>query len=149
MTQEERKLAEIVARIINGRRDETKINPMWIAEEALQEIDPGRHSPELVRLGCHLQLRQIARGQCRKLFEDGEGEDDVDAPRFNGFDELQWRYPRAHSNNAGQPEYVLLGHMTQSDVDYNVARLHREGRAKIAHARLLEIWGREQFRSHG
>jgi hypothetical protein len=33
-------------------------------------------SVTLVRIGCHLQLRQIEREQCRTLFEDSEGDDE-------------------------------------------------------------------------
>jgi hypothetical protein len=139
MTHEESQLAEIVARIIDIRRGQVRINPSWIATEALREIDPADSSVKLVRLGCHLQLRQIARAQCRKLFEDSEDEDE---PRFNGFEGLQWRYPSARSKGEIEPEYVLRDHMTNNDVNYNVARLRREGRAKLAHADALEAWDR-------
>jgi hypothetical protein len=141
MTREENQLAEIVARIIDIRRGQIRINPSWIATEALKEIDPAARSVDLVRLGCHLTLRQIARAQCRKLFEDSEDEDE---PRFTGFDGLQWRYPTVRSKQNEEPEYVLRDHMSRSDVEYNVARLRREGRAKLAHADALEAWERSR-----
>jgi hypothetical protein len=144
MTHEESQLADIVARIIDIRRGQVRIYPSWIATEALREIDPTNRSIELVRLGCHLQLRQIARAQCRKLFEDSE---DDDEPRFSGFEGLQWRYPSARSKGETEPEYVLRDHMTNNDVKYNVARLRREGRAKLAHADALEAWNRSRARS--
>jgi hypothetical protein len=146
MTQEEKKLAEIVARIIDNRRDQIKISPMWIATEALKEIDPGNLGSELLRLAGHLQLRQIARAQCRKLFEDTE---DDDEPRFNGFDGLQWRYPTARSKGDDQPEYILLEEMTKLDLNYNITRLRSEATTKLAHADLLQAWGAKHFRAHG
>jgi hypothetical protein len=141
MTREESQLAEIVARIIEARRDYVVINPNWIATEALKEIDPSSRSVALVRLGCHLQLRQIARQQCRKLFEDSEEDDE---PRFAGFEGLQWRYPTAHSKRESEPEYILRDRMSGADVAYNVARLRSESRAKAAHADLLEAWDRSR-----
>jgi hypothetical protein len=141
MTREEGQLAEIVARIIDIRRSQVKINPSWIATEALKEIDPANRSIPLVRTGCHLQLRQIAREQCRTLFEDSE---DDDEPRFAVIEGLQWRYPTRRSKEDHEPQYVLREHMSVADVVYNVARLRREGRAKLAHADTLEAWGRSR-----
>jgi hypothetical protein len=141
MTKEESQLAEIVARIIDIRRAEVRINPSWIATEALKEIDPANRSHPLVRTGCHLQLRQIARAQCRKLFEDDDGEDDSE-PLFTGFKQLQWRYPAAHSKGKPEPEYVLLDQLSRADVEYNARRLRLEGHAKLEHADALEAWDR-------
>jgi len=139
MTHEESQLAEIVARIIDIRRAQERINPSWIATEALKEIDPSARSVDLVRVGCHLQLRQIARAACRKLFEEREDEDE---PEFAEFKDLQWRYPTARSKGEAEPEYVLRDQMSDEDVAYNVKRLEREGRAKLAHADALRAWGR-------
>jgi hypothetical protein len=141
MTHEEGQLAEIVARIIDIRRAQERINPSWIATEALKEIDPAARSVDLVRIGCHLQLRQIARAACRKLFE---GKADEDEPEFAEFKHLQWRYPTARSKDAAEPEYVLRDRLTDEDVAYNITRLRREGRAKLAHADALEAWGRSR-----
>jgi hypothetical protein len=142
MTHEESQLADIIARIIDIRRVLPRINPSWIATEALKELDPSASSHPLVRAGCHLQLRQIARAQCRKLFDDG-GEDD-NSPRFTGFSGLQWRYPAAHSKDNPEPEYVLLEQMSLGDIDYNIRRLTLEGHAKLKHADALEAWGRSR-----
>jgi hypothetical protein len=138
MTKEESQLAEIVARIIDIRRAQVKINPTWIATEALKEIDPASRSIALVRTGCHLQLRQIAREQCRKLFEDDE---DEAQPRFPAIEGLQWRYPTQRTKDEHEPQYVLRELMSDGDVAYNVARLRSEAEAKLAHADALEAWG--------
>lgn len=141
MTREESHLADIVARVIDIRRSQVRINPSWIATEALKEIDPSNRSVFLVRTGCHLQLRQIAREQCRKLFED---KDDEDEPRFAAIEGLQWRYPIRKSKEDHEPQYILREQMSAFDVNYNVARLRREGRARLAHADTLEAWGRSR-----
>jgi hypothetical protein len=133
MTKEEGQLAEVVARIIELQRNQMRINPSWIATEAMKVIDPKNRSIELVRIGCHLQLRQTARGQCRKSFESPDEGDD-DQPQFVGFDDLQWRYLTARSKGLPDPEYILREGMTDEDIAYNVARLRREGRAKRQHA---------------
>ena len=140
MTNDESQLVEVVARIIDVRRSQVRINPSWIATEALKEIDPDSRSRPLVRVGCHLHLRQIARGQCRKLFgsHDGGGVDD----QGEMFEELQWRYPTARSKEEDEPQYVLRQHMSSDDIAYNVARLRSEARAKLAHADALEAWGK-------
>ena len=76
MTREESQLTEIVARIIDIRRAQVRVNPAWIATEALKEIDPANRSVPLVSLGCHLQLRQIARAQCRKRYAPSDADDE-------------------------------------------------------------------------
>lgn len=139
MAREDSKLAELIGRIVDTRRAEARINPQWIATEALLELDPGKRSPELVRVGCHMHLRQLARACCRRLFEGAEDEDE---PVFEGFRELQWRYPTSHSHDKPEREYVLRDLMSDEDVSYNVARLRSEAHAKLAHADALEDWGR-------
>jgi hypothetical protein len=154
----ESQLASVVARIIEIRRSQVKIHPSWIATEALKEIDPGGQSVALVSAGCHLQLRQIAREQCRKLFDEDGASRRPDAetdPMFPTFEHLQWRYPVCkHLRIVGEggeerkePEYVLLEYMTGDDVDYNCARLESEADAKMAHARALRAWWRSRSRT--
>jgi hypothetical protein len=140
MTREESQLAEIVARIIDIRRGQIGINPSWVATEALKEIDPASRSIVLVRLGCHLHLRQLARQQCRKLFGDHKSDPADREPEL--FEGLQWRYPTARSKADDEPEYILRDHMSDEDVGYNVGRLRAEANAKLAHADALEAWGR-------
>jgi hypothetical protein len=137
---EERKLAEVIARIIELRSGAVSISPTWVASEAMQELDPDRTSPMLVYAGCNLQLRQIARGQLRRKFQP----DDDKGAEHDLFPGLQQRYPTARSARAEDPEYVLLEHLTMTDIDYNVARLRSEARAKLAHADALEAYGGER-----
>jgi hypothetical protein len=54
------------------------------------------------------------------------------------------RYPSARSKEATEPEYVLLDEMTDSDILFNVARLRKEGTAKLRHAEALEAFGRDK-----
>jgi len=137
-------LVEIVARIIDTRRDEPGISPSWVATEGMRELDP-RHTVEraqpLVWLGCHLELRQLARGILHRRFGPGRDEKDDD-DRGSLFPDLQWRYPSARSATAEEPIYVLRDLMTEADVKYNVSRLRAEAAAKNKHADALEAWHR-------
>jgi hypothetical protein len=94
----------------------------------------------LVYIGCHLQLRQIAREVFRIYFEPDD-ETATPADTHPLFPDLQWRYPTARKVGDGEPEYVILTAMTRADVRYNCKRLRYEGRAKLQHADALEAWG--------
>jgi hypothetical protein len=131
-------LSEIIARIIDSRRDEARISPSWTATEAMKELDPERRSPPLVYLGCHLQLRQIARHHLRQEFQP-EGEIQPTA-QDDLFPHLQWRYPTARSRSDDEPEYVLRERMSDDDVVFNIKRLRREGASKLKQADALEEW---------
>jgi hypothetical protein len=136
---EDEGLREIVARIIETRRIEPRISPSWVATEAMRELDPAktveRRDP-LIWLGCHLELRQIARALLARRFDpikDNGLRDDL-------FPQLQWRYPTARSAFFDEPEYILRDLMGSDDVGYNVARLRAEADAKSKHADALEAW---------
>jgi len=140
----EDKLVELVSRVIELRRTQDRISPTWIATEAMLLLDPKNTTQRdlpLVYLASHLQLRQLARELCRKSFQG----DEDSKKQHELFPELQWRYPSARSKTLEEPEYVRLELLTDTDVDYNVARLRKEGRAKLEHADSLEAWGRQRF----
>lgn len=137
---EAQQLVEIIARIIDTRRLASRISPSWVATEAMTELDPKRTSKPLVYLGCHLELRQIARGLLRSWFEDA----DPDEHQHELWPDLQWRYPTARSSGGDEPEYVKLEEMSDNDIDYNVTRLRNEARSKLAHADALEAYGRRR-----
>lgn len=86
-------------------------------------------------IGCHLQLRQIARQRLAKQYDR-----DPEEERGGLFKDLQWRYPSARSADLDDPVYVLRDQMTAEDVGYNVARLRAEASAKQQHADALEAW---------
>lgn len=67
-TSEAARLREILSAVYERRKDEARVSPSWLATEAMTELDPDREAPPLVYLGCHLELRQIAREFCRKRF---------------------------------------------------------------------------------
>jgi hypothetical protein len=138
-----RPLIDIVSRIIDTRRTAERISPSWVAGEALTELDPPhdveRHHP-LIWLGCHLELRQIARSILARRFDPEAAEPETD----DLFPDLQWRYPEARSANQPEPTYVLRDLMSDADVGYNVARLRAEAAAKNRHADALEAWHRER-----
>ena len=97
---------------------------------SLQKTDP------LIYIGCHLQLRQIAREVCRNLFEDEDA--DIKPEAMNPmFPQLQWRYPMPRKPGE-EPQYVLFDDMTEDVMRFNCKRLRYEGRAKLQHADALE-----------
>lgn len=97
----------------------------------------------LVYLGCHLELRQIARGLLRQHFEEPPSPAG-ELTQHELFPDLQRRYPSARSKEASEPEYVLLDEMTDSDIWFNVERLRKEGASKLRHADALEAFGRDK-----
>lgn len=143
MTKEEtQKLVDVISRIVELRGKAIKISPSWIATEVMTNLDPKNVSPRLVWVAAHLEIRQLARGNLRKRFEDDEdvGMDDM-------FPDLQARYPTAHSEKNEEREYILRDKMSKQDIAYNVQRLRKEGEAKLRHADALEAFGRGRRRT--
>jgi hypothetical protein len=146
MSAETRSLTAIIAKIIESKRDQPRLNPDSIATAAPLELDPKKVSLPAVLAGCHLALRQIARGLLRKHFDEpdeNEAEQADDAPQPQQaelFAGLQRRYPS--SKHAG--EYVLLGEMSEADIAFNVGRLRKEGVSKSKHADALEQFARDK-----
>jgi len=133
-------LRDAVARIAELYTEKERISPAWLATEAMILIAFPRELHPTGYLGCHLQMRQIARAYCRKRFD--KDDDDEQPDLFNGT--LQKRYPKAH-NNGDDPEYILLAFLTDQDIAFNVARLRMEANAKLDHADALEAWGKRKF----
>src|SRR6266853_3994453 len=94
MSAETRSLTAVVAKIIESKRDEARINPDAVASAALLELDPKKVSVPAVLAGCHLALRQIARRLLRKRFEDVSDDDEDPA-------ELE---QSEHDDEAAEPE---------------------------------------------
>lgn len=121
------------------------ISPSWVATEGMNKLDENvdnKSRAPLIYVGCHLQLRQIARALLRNEFED----DKEKSAQHELFPDLQWRYPRQH--RAGEePCYILLEDMTDADVEYNVVRLRDEGNAKLKHATALQAWNADRNKS--
>ena len=146
MAPEAQALANIIAKIIHTRRDQIRISPNWVATEAMMTLDPRRQSVPLVYLGCHLELRQLARSALRLHFEEASPTEDEFA-QSELFPDLQWRYPVERKKTDTEPEYVLLEVMTDKDIRFNVRRLRKEANAKLKHADALEAFGRNKRRS--
>lgn len=133
-------LYETISRVYSSHTDRPSINPAWLATETMVEIGFPRALHPLGYLGCHLQLRQMARQFCRKHFDPTEVAENDLFPET-----LQQRYPQVSPNVDADPEYVLLNLLCEADVDFNVARLRKEARAKLRHADALEAWGLRKF----
>lgn len=130
---DEKKLRALISEIYEKCSDDVRISPSWLATQAMVELDSNKQSPPLVYIAAHLQLRQISRGICRGKFEDGETES------HDLFPDLQKRYPVSHDAES-EPEYVLLEHLTEEDIRYNINRLRKEADTKQRHADALDAW---------
>jgi hypothetical protein len=133
-------LAEQVTQILRqhyealDERGEIEINPAMLAGAAYQQLDQQDHAPILVRYAAILELRQMARGLCRKrIEEDAENAEHQPAGLFDS--QLQPRYPAMRS---GQETYVRREHLTLDERGINIARLRSEGAAKLRHANALQ-----------
>lgn len=141
-------LVALVAAVLETKGDEVHIHPAFVATEVLKKIDPENYAQRqlpLVYFGCHLELRQIARGLLRAKFDPTA--DTADPDQHPLFPELQRRYPLPHVKGEG-PTYCLLEHLPPLAVAFNVARLRAEARAKGKHAQHLEAWGWRTYGRH-
>lgn len=137
---ERRQLRALVSEVYERRGDEVRVSPAWLATEAMQQLDPDRTAPAMVWAAAHLHLRQVAREICRERFEGEAADGDAGAAEQHElFPDLQRRYPAAHSTGS-EPDYVLLEHLRDEDVAFNVRRLRSEGEAKVRHADALAAW---------
>lgn len=127
-------LHAVIASVYERHRERDIVSPSWLATEVMVDIAFPRELHRLGYLGCHLQVRQIARGFCRTKCDPLDGQEDL----FGGT--LQQRYPRAGTNREN-PEYIRRELMSDADIGFNVSRLRAEASAKLDHADALEAWG--------
>jgi len=127
---------DVICRVVELKKFDDRISPLWVATEAYQLLDPEKMSPKLVHLAAHLELRQLARQHLRKKYDPAEPENEQDEL----FPQLQSRYPTARSQRQDDPEYVKLEQMCHADVVYNATRMRRVGAAMAKHADALEAW---------
>lgn len=138
--KESASLYDAISRVCDSHADRPGIHPAWLATETMIAIGFPRDLHALGYVGCHLQLRQIARQFCRKHFDPAETQE---PDLFE--DTLQQRYPRRMKSSEEEPEYMLLDCLEEGDVNFNVLRLEKEARAKQKHADALCAWGRRKF----
>jgi hypothetical protein len=139
MTDEE-ELGLIVERVLELHATSKDVSPAWIATTAMALMKFSRELHRLGYAGCHLELRQIARGKLRKRFDPTAIADDdaEDQPDF--FPEtLQERYPIARKRGE-EATYRKLVQLTKVDVSFNVNRMRRASGALGRHADRLEAW---------
>ena len=141
--KEAEELIRVVAHVIECRREQITISPSWIATEAMIELDALelQTTNPRVYIGCHLQLRQIARSLLRKKFED----DGAEADQHPLFPDLQPRYPIQRPSGE-ESEYIKLENLSRPDAIYNIERLRAEARSKLEHADALQSWMMWRYR---
>lgn len=134
-------LSELVGRMVDRRRAESRVSPVSIANDCMAVLDPRMKSIPRVYQGCHLHLRQLARAVLARAYDPADKRKRVrDGKALADLFKLQACYPEAHTGDLEDPVYVRKEEMTREDVAYNIARLRSEGRAKIAHADGLQAW---------
>ena len=137
---EERELGIIVERVIDLYRATKDVSPAWVATQAMTILEFPRSLHRLGYVGCHLELRQIARGKLRKRF-DPTAVADADADEIDDLfpEPLQERYPAARKKGE-EPVYRLLHELTDDDVAYNLRRMRSAASALDKHADRLQAW---------
>src|SRR5262249_7252636 len=144
---DEDQLSAAVQRVIDKHLDVPEISPSWIATQVMVEIEFPRTLHALGYIGCHLQVRQLARHKLRRRFDPRAV---IEAAIEEGEDlfpeTLQERYPR-RSRVGEEPVYVFRTLLADDDLTYNVERMRRGGRALLKHADALEAWGTNRRRS--
>jgi hypothetical protein len=131
-------LWEVISALYEKHRGSPSVKPAWLATQGMKQIGFRPKLHELGYIGCHLQLRQIARAFCSRKFDPlhrvAHAADDL-------FPEtLQERYP-VRPTPGEEPRYVLLDALSAEDRAYNVERMRRAGRALQKHADALEADG--------
>ena len=119
------RLKDVVAKIIVGRQDRTRINPSEVASEAMVILDPEGKSPQLVRQACELQLLKTAERMLGQSDDEDESDDVADQDQI----------------------HIHLDRMTDKNLEYNIGRLRRANRPVQA-ARLEEFWRRRLAESY-
>lgn len=139
MSEEER-LYAVVQRVIDGCSLVREVSPSWVATEVMSAIRFPRQLHELGYIGCHLEVRQIARHKLRRMHDPEERiRESLDQGELQFPDTLQDRYPRRQQPGE-EPRYILREWMEETDVTFNVERMRRAGRALLKHADALEAW---------
>ncbi len=128
-------LYNVIADIYEGQKYIPLVSPISLANKGMEKIGFSRSLHILGWIGCHLQLRQIARGFCRQKFDPLAGKEDDLFPET-----LQERYPQRHAPGE-DPTYVLLEYLPDGDLLWNVARMSRDIDARIAHRDALGAYG--------
>jgi hypothetical protein len=137
-------LKALVERAYNEWDDKDRARPLWIAERALEFADPQKLAPLLVRFAADLEFRQIARELLRS--EHDTRNPIVDEPRQHPlFPGLQAKYPRQHTRDDPDPEYVKPELLSREDVDWNVSRMRAGVIALQRNADALEAWAQKWF----
>lgn len=142
-TKDAQQLHDLVAAAIARRGGAPRHKPMLIADEVMRRLDGEERSHPLVWIGCHLEIRQIARGMLAKHYDPVEADDDEDDDPTLPFINFQRYYPEAPKDGVVEPDgpaYILRDLMTTEDVVWNANRLWAEARTKAAHGDALMAW---------
>lgn len=137
MRNEGDQLYEVVSAIYEKNRFSKSVSPSWLATEGMKHIKFAREVHPLGYVGCHLQMRQIARSFCRTKFDPTDPQTSLAPDLFAGT--LQERYPLKGIKDE-EPEYVLLKDLPDEDRWFNVERMRAGAAALLKHADALAAY---------
>ena len=123
-------LQDLLRKALSEYSADMPVSAETLAGVVIDEIDEKHSAPILVRWGCVLELRQLARPMLRREFEEETENKQPDL--FGG---LQDRYP-GYGEHKGM--YMPRSMMTAEDYAGNIARLGREADAKQKHRDALQ-----------
>lgn len=109
------------------------ISPSHLADAVYKRIDRRKLAPTLVRIGCVLELRQLARQLCRERVPDLSPEEESMQGEFPFV--LQPRYPCERDD---ERQYVLRNLLTYQERLENIRRLRACSRTLDRHADALQ-----------
>jgi hypothetical protein len=124
-TQEARTIRKGLTDIIRQQALHDLVDPVKVADAALPHLTA---TAQVV--AATLYLRQVARSIL--------GQKPINDRLLPGFKFLHRRYPTVERGG-----YVPIEDLGRNDIRWNVARLRREGMARLAHADELELYESE------
>lgn len=138
---QKRRLRDLVWAFTRRATDKTTIDPTDIATKVLNKLDPsGTVSKDFpyIYMAASFMFRQVTRQEIRKAPHNGQPKH----PILPGFEELQYRYPKAHTKGK-KPRYVLRDKMTRADWLWNLEQLRKSQNGLSKHQGQLKTWGEE------
>ncbi len=134
MTDDARKLRDILQGIIESFKDDKDISPSVLATAALLKLDPEKKTIPIIYIAAHLELRQISR---QILAGHQDRRDDYEYLLLE--DGLQDRYPIARKKDE-EPLYRKRNELTDADKEFTLMALSKKAAGYQRHYDLFAAW---------
>jgi len=106
-----------------------RVSPQMLSSRLLDTLDPEHEVHELIRHGCDMEFRQVARKICSAAHNSAQSQ--AEQSEMFAEDMLQVFYP------VGGDEYCRRDLLTPQQYEHNENRLEKEGKIKLQHSRVL------------